>query len=76
MTTGQDIERFVNARAEYGLVTLTQIFTVHRPVHLIGLGYDEIAFRYADGSEYVTGLSSNEEYMEFEALRTLLEESR
>jgi hypothetical protein len=73
MTTGTDIARFVAAKAP---LSLTQVFQVHMPVRLDALGQDEIAFIYADGSRYITGLTSDDEYLEFECLRERLADTQ
>ena len=65
-STAERIDKWVRGRAP---VSLAQLFDRQRPRELIALGYDEIAFVYADGSEYRTALTSDDEYIEFMSLR-------
>ena len=67
MTTAERIDSWVNDTRDF--VSLTQLFDIEVPSALIALGHDEIAFVYEDGSEYRTGLTSDDEWTEFLILR-------
>jgi hypothetical protein len=66
LSAAAQIDKWVARRAP---ISLTQLFDRQRPIRLDALGYDEIAFVYADQSRYVTALTSDDEYIEFMSLR-------